>query len=260
MKDWPDGCIDLTVTSPPYDNLRDYKGYVFDFEPIAQQLYRVTKDGGVVVWVVGDQSINGSETGTSFRQALYFKEIGFNLHDTMLYLKENPTPLNHNRYEQGFEYMFALSKGSPRTFNPMKIPCLNPGKLERYSESRRRNFGPNHAMRRYTCVQYRVTSKSKICPNVFIYKLGLERPGHPGPFPGPLARDQILSWSNESDLVLDPFVGSGTTCVQATLWNRNYLGIDISQEYCDLAKQRIQESIAQQQLFQPLPGSGPTWR
>lgn len=122
MRQMDDGCIDLTVTSPPYDNLRKYNGYCFDFENIAKELYRVTKDGGVVVWVVGDATIKGSETGTSFRQALYFMDCGFNLHDTMIYKKKNPIPQNHNRYEQCFEYMFVLSKGKPSTFNPIKEP------------------------------------------------------------------------------------------------------------------------------------------
>src|SRR5271165_639315 len=118
--------IDLTVTSPPYDNLRNYNGYDFDFETIARELYRVTKSGGVVVWIVMDQTKNGSETGTSFRQALFFKECGFNIHDTMIYASEKP-PLTHNRYEQKFEYMFILSKGKPKTFNPIMEPCKRPG-------------------------------------------------------------------------------------------------------------------------------------
>ena len=122
----PDNCIDLTITSPPYDNLRLYEGYTFDFTPIATQLYRVTKPGGVVVWVVGDQTIEGSETGTSFRQALEFMEAGFRLHDTMIYTTNKP-PLTHRRYEQGFEYMFVLSKGRPKTFNPIRIPCTYKG-------------------------------------------------------------------------------------------------------------------------------------
>ena len=128
MRDFPADCIDLTVTSPPYDNLRTYGGAVnaFDFEPIAQELFRVTKPGGVVVWVVGDATVNGSETGTSFRQALRFMEIGFRLHDTMIYEKENYIPLTHNRYEQCFEYMFVFSKGTPKTFHPKLIPCRHP--------------------------------------------------------------------------------------------------------------------------------------
>jgi DNA modification methylase len=123
MAELPENCIDLTVTSPPYNKLRKYKGFVFPFEQIAAQLYRVTKKGGVVVWVVGDATIKGSETGTSFRQTLHFMEINFRLHDTMVYAKNNYVPLTHNRYEQQFEYMFVFSKGKPKTFNPIMIPC-----------------------------------------------------------------------------------------------------------------------------------------
>jgi len=132
MKDMPDNSVDLTVTSPPYDNLRDYKGYTFDFEGIAQELYRITKTGGVVVWVVGDATINGSETGTSFKQALYFKEIGFNLHDTMIYKSKKP-PLTHNRYEQEFEYMFIFSNGRPQVFCPIKIASNRVGERKKYN-------------------------------------------------------------------------------------------------------------------------------
>jgi len=140
MRRFPDNYIDLVVTSPPYDNLRSYQGYSFNFEFIAKQLYRVTKQGGVVVWVVNDATIKGSETGTSFKQALYFKEIGFNLHDTMIYAKENTPPKTHNRYEQQFEYMFVFSKEKPKTFNPITIPCRYAGKSStsthrRYSDS-----------------------------------------------------------------------------------------------------------------------------
>lgn len=125
MQELADESIDLTVTSPPYDNLRKYNGYTFDFETIARQLYRVTKPGGVVVWVVGDATIKGSETGTSFRQALGFMETGFKLHDTMIYRKENYTPLTHKRYEQTFEYMFVFSKGPPGSTNQQHVILLS---------------------------------------------------------------------------------------------------------------------------------------
>ena len=125
MARMPDGFIDLTVTSPPYDNLREYKGFSFPFENIAKELYRVTKDGGVLVWVVADSVIDGSESGTSFKQALYFKEQGFNLHDTMIYQKNSyPFPPT-NRYYQQFEYMFVFSKKKPNTANLLKCESGN---------------------------------------------------------------------------------------------------------------------------------------
>ncbi len=250
LKLLPDNYIDLTVTSPPYDDLRTYKGYSFDFKPIAKELYRVTKPGGVVVWVVADATINGSETGTSFKQALYFKdECGFNLYDTMIYAKVNYVPLTHNRYEQAFEYMFVFSKGKPNTFNPITIPCENSGKLEKYGLDRRQNYGKKHAMRLYNETTFIPTKDRKIAPNIFYYTLGREKTGHPAPFPEKLAEDHILSWSNPGDIILDPFIGSGTTGKMAAKHNRYYIGFDISEEYCELARKRIADFTAQQTIF-----------
>ena len=235
----PDGHIDLTVTSPPYDNLRQYKGYSFDFESVARALYRVTKKGGVVVWVVGDVTNKGSESGTSFRQALFFKEIGFNLHDTMIYQKVNYVPLTHNRYEQTFEYMFVLSKGKPNAFNPLSVACKGAGKIEKYGLSRRQNHGSEHSMRLYAETEFKATKDTKISSNIFPYTLGKEKTGHPAPFPEKLAEDHILSWSNESNLVYDPFTGSGTTGKMALKHGRRFIGSEISQEYVDLANNRM---------------------
>lgn len=242
MSRMPDNHIDLTVTSPPYDDLRKYNGYSFEFEKIAKELFRVTKKGGVVIWVVGDATKNGSESGTSFRQALFFKEVGFRLHDTMIYAKNNFPPLTHNRYEQQFEYMFALSKGKPKTFNPIKVPCKQAGKVERYGTKRRSNFGNNHAMRLYKEETFIATAEEKIAPNIFYYSTGSVRSGHPAAFPDKLAEDQILSWSNEGDLVYDPFTGSGTTGKMAILNNREFEGSEISAEYAEIANRRINEA------------------
>lgn len=239
----PDNHIDLTVTSPPYDDLRTYNGYVFDFEPIAQELYRVTKKGGVVVWVVGDKTHKGSESGTSFKQASYFKEVGFNLHDTMIYQKENYVPLNHNRYEQCWEYMFIFSKGTPTTFNPIKIPCKFPGKIEKYGNQRRQNFGAKHSMRTYEDTVYKATKEDKIKNNIFAYTVGKVKSGHPAAFPDELAEDHIKSWSNEGDLIYDPFSGSGTTWLAAIKNNRRFIGSEISKEYVELAQRRIASVI-----------------
>jgi len=235
---FPDDCIDLTVTSPPYDNLRDYNGYTFDFESIAKELYRVTKQGGVVVWVVGDATVNGSESGTSFKQALYFKEIGFNLHDTMIYKKENPIPLTHNRYEQAFEYMFVFSKGKPKTFNAIKERTITNGQY-----NHRRNTGrvAESATRNRDEITFVKEEKQKI--NVWKYVIGTQSDNgnHPATFPESLARDHILSWSNEGDVVLDPMCGSGTTLKMALHNNRKYIGIEISKEYCTIAENRLKQ-------------------
>ena len=237
MKQMDDACIDLTVTSPPYDNLRTYNGYCFDFENVAKELYRVTKDGGVVVWVVGDATIKGSETGTSFKQALYFKEVGFNLHDTMIYAKENPIPQNHNRYEQSFEYMFVLSKGKPKTFNPLTEPTKNAGKT--FDWGNRKTVMDDNQCRRDRKSEKIVVKDTKIRKNIFTYSVGGGKTGHPAVFPEQLANDHILSWSNPNDIVFDPFMGSGTTAKMAMLNNRRFIGCEISEEYCNIIKDRL---------------------
>jgi site-specific DNA-methyltransferase (adenine-specific) len=244
----PDNCIDLTVTSPPYDNLRTYNGFYFNFEEVAKELYRITKDGGVVVWVVNDATINGSETGTSFRQALYFKEIGFNLHDTMIYKSEKP-PLTHNRYEQKFEYMFVFSKGKPKTFNPIMIDC-------KYAGSNPMGTFRHTGKETQKAHKQSKVNEFKIKGNVWEYATGFQKTTkdkiayqHPAIFPEQLANDHIISWSNPGDLVFDPFVGSGTTAKMALLNGRNFIGIDISDEYCEIARQRLEQAQTQQSLF-----------
>ena len=237
MKIFPEKSIHLTVTSPPYDNLRKYNGYAFKFEEIAKELYRITRDGGIVVWVVGDATIKGSETGTSFKQALYFKKIGFNLHDTMIYGKKNPIPQNHNRYEQCFEYMFIFSKGIPKIFNPLKEPTLNNGKILEWGG--RKTVMDLNQCRRHCKNKLLKTNEFKNRTNIFYYSIGGGNTGHPAVFPEQLAEDQILSWSNENDVVLDCMAGSGTVCVMAKKNKRNYIGIEISQNYIDIINSRL---------------------
>ena len=227
--------IDLIVTSPPYDGLRDYHGYVFNFHGIAAELYRVTKKGGVVVWVVGDQTIKGSETGTSFRQALFFKELGFNLHDTMIYQKSNPVPLTHNRYEQEFEYMFVFSKGTPNTFLPLMVECKHAGK-----QSQKRTFYQTSSQDIPTLGHSNQATKShKQAGNVWVIANIMEMEGHPAAFPEQLAFDHIRTWSNPGDVILDPMTGSGTTLVAAKKLKRKYIGIEISSEYAKIAESRV---------------------
>jgi len=245
MESLPNECIDLTVTSPPYDNLRDYKGYTFDFEAIARQLWRVTKPGGVVVWVVVDETKDGSESGTSFRQALGFMAVGFRLHDTMIYGKENYIPLSHNRYEPQFEFMFVFSKGNPDVFNPMITRSIFGGRAIKRS----RKTYDSHSFRPRDIGQ---TQDTKVRGNIWMYTIGGHgSESHVAQFPEALARDHILSWSNPGDIVLDPMVGSGTTCKMAHLSGRNYLGFDISEEYCQLARQRVANVEVQPFLIPP---------
>ena len=240
MTDFPNDYIDLTVTSPPYDSLREYHGYEFNFEATAKELYRVTKQGGVVVWVVGDATINGSETGTSFRQALYFMECGFNLHDTMIWNKGKFSNPSNNRYYQVFEYMFILSKEKPKTFNPIK-DRLN---------IRQSIINPNGvAQTRQKDGSMKPMSTIRKKPNKFGQRFNIWFNGpqqyidHPAPFPERLARDYIISWSDKGDLVLDPFCGSGTTCKMAIENHREYIGIEISEEYCEIAKRRVRNTV-----------------
>jgi len=236
MKDIDDNSIDLTVTSPPYDNLRTYNGYTFDFENIAKELFRVTKIGGVVVWIVGDATINGSETGTSFKQALYFKEIGFNLHDTMIYGKSNPMPINANRYENAFEYTFVLSKGKPKSVNLIKEKSKTAGTINRGTY-----YKPDGTTVKKTG-SGKLVKDYKVKSNIWFYPVGNNNTkGHPAVFPEKLAEDHIISWSNENDIILDPMCGSGTTCKMALKNNRNYIGIEISPEYVDIANKRIEK-------------------
>lgn len=236
--------VDLTVTSPPYDNLRSYEGKViWDFEKfkdIANKLYEITTDGGVVIWVVGDQTKNGSESGTSFKQALYFKEVGFKLHDTMIYKKINYVPLNHKRFEQCWEYMFCFSKGKPKTFNPILVPCKNAGKVEKYGGDRRTLLDKNQAIKNPDKVYYMATKQYKIHPNIFEYPTGANKSGHPAAFPKKLPYDQIKSWSNENDIVLDPFMGGGTTGIEAIKLNRKFIGIELVEGYYNIAQREFE--------------------
>lgn len=234
IKQLNDNSIDLTITSPPYDNLRVYNGFTWNFEGLVKELYRVTKDGGIVVWIVGDATIKGSETGTSFKQALYFKEIGFKLHDTMIYEKNSPAypaSAKSNRYTQIFEYMFIFSKGTIITAN---LICDKPNKYagcKDYSGKLKNpvpEFSPRNNIWKY------VTSQNG-------YK-------HPAPFPDKLAIDHILSWSNPGDIILDPFIGSGTTARAALRLGRKYIGFEISNDYCNIANDslnRIQTEICE---------------
>lgn len=243
LTDCPPEVIDLTVTSPPYDKARKYNGYSFEFEPLVHQLYRVTKPGGVVIWIVGDTTVNGNETGIPFKQALYFKEAGFLLSDTMIYAKHNPIPGDCGpRYRQAFEYMFCFSKGRPKTFNPITTPVKSTGKVEYFrveKEGRKSYAGGREA------------KAERRLDNIFYYTVGSSSASdtiarkHPAIFPEQLAADQIQTWSNPGDVVLDCFCGSGTTGKMAVTSGRQFIGIDISKEYLDgIARPRIELATA----------------
>jgi site-specific DNA-methyltransferase (adenine-specific) len=233
MKRMPDNFIDLTITSPPYDDLRIYNGYSFDFQSVAFDLFRVTKQGGVVVWIVGDSTIKGSESGTSFRQALGLKEVGFNLHDTMIWRKTNPMPkFKHKRYFDVFEYMFILSKGQPKTFNPLLQPNKRAGELYDYT-AKLKTTGKVRIKKTFNINDERYKD------NIWECAVAKNETDHPAVFPESLIADHIISWSNEGDIVYDPFMGSGTTALAARSLGRTYIGSEISQEYCLIAEGRL---------------------
>jgi len=245
MREIPSKSIDMTITSPPYDNLRDYHGYTFDFKNIAKELYRVTKDGRVVVWVVGDQTKNFCESLTSFKQAIYFvRKCGFNLLDTMIYHKTTVPPAypTLRRYGNSFEYMFILSKGKPSVFNPILLDKIH-GKKKYKSTYRQRD---GSLKKRHT--EYVDTDKKK-ATNLWSYGSGGKDTGHPAVFPEQLANDHIISWSNEGDTVLDPMMGSCTTGVACLRTNRKFIGIEISPEYYKIAKSRIKKELEQGNLL-----------
>jgi len=239
-----DGVIDLVITSPPYDGVRKYNGFAFDIDTLVKELYRTLKVGGVIVWVVGDQVIKGSESGTSFKQALKFMEVGFNLHDTMIYQKNSstyPASQKSNRYTQIFEYMFVFSKEKPKTHN---LICDKPNKWaghKNWGKNTKRigdhlvevgdikpvpNFSPRNNIWTYNN-SGGFASKDKVA-----YK-------HPAIFPEELVKDHIVTWTNVGDLVYDPFMGSGTVAKMCILSGRNYLGSEVSKEYIDICNERL---------------------
>lgn len=236
----PSESVDLVVTSPPYDNLRKYNGIGNTwnhekFKLIANELKRVLKPGGVIVWVVNDKIEKGSKTGTSFRQALYFQEIGLNINDTMIWEKGNPLPqIKQPRYSACFEYMFIFSKGTPKTFNPIMRQCKLGGKLY---DSTAKNMDGESGRHKLT---YNV-NKEMVDYNIWKIAVAQNKTKHPAVFPYEIPYRHIKTWSNEGDVVLDPFMGSGTTALAAIDLNRKYIGIEMVKEYYDICMERIKE-------------------
>lgn len=248
----PDNSLDMVLTSPPYDSMRDYGGKMsWNLEKAAdviKMLYQSLKEGGVCVWVVGDETVDGSETMTSFRHAMMFADAGFRLHDTMIYYKDNPCPVGgSNRYYQAFEYMFVFSKGSPKTFNPLTEPKRNKYNDKRTERVKGFQRDTDGVMRpKYT----KINQEDPKRRNVWLYSLGSsDHTDHPAVFPYELARDHILSWTNEGDLVYDPFMGSGTTAIACIRNRRHFLGNEINKDYYDKCMERIKEEKRQVILF-----------
>ena len=243
MEDFPDNSVDLVVTSPPYDSIRQYHGYSWHCGQTAQEMLRVIKDGGIVVWIVKDGVENGSETGTSFRQALDFMGFGWRLHDTMIYAKKGVNYPRQTRYHDSFEYMFVFSKGAPKTVNLIRDKVNTTAGDS--SSGHCRNDDDSQRLRSETFSE--PITEMGVRQNIWLYNTGFNHSTkdpiafkHPAIFPEALAFDHIRSWSNEGDLVLDPMCGSGTTCKMAKILDRHYIGIDISEKYCEIARKRVE--------------------
>ena len=250
MKRMEPGSVDLVVTSPPYDDLREYNNSstwnLEVFKEIADNLYRVMKDGGVIVWVVNDSTDNGTESLNSFREALYFNEIGFNLNDTMIWRKPNPIPqVKQPRYTQCFEYMFIFSKGAPKTFNPIMIRTKSAGQVR---NGPIRQISKGQAVRKVKSI---TINEQMTDYNVWDITISQNKTDHPAVYPLELAKKHILSWSNEGDLVFDPFLGSGTTGIAAKLLDREFVGTEIDKEYFEIARARIDNAFGNYDAKEP---------
>lgn len=261
MVNMDDNSVDMVLTSPPYDDLRtynkhltgnrtEYNGYSFPFEQIAQELFRVVKKGGVVVWVVGDATNKGSETGTSFRQALYFKECGFDLYDTMIYQKTGTPFPQKDRYNQTFEYMFVFSKGKPKTFNPIMKKNVTAGAVRHSRKFRTADGEMKPGFNGKPINEYGIEN------NIWLIKNGMNKSTkdliafeHPAIFPEELALKHIISWSNKGDLIYDPFMGSGTTAKASIQLDRNWIGSELDNDYCTICEKRLTSVTTQTQLF-----------
>ena len=261
MQQIDNNSVDMVLTSPPYDDLRtynkhlsgnrtEYNGYSFPFEQIAQELFRIVKKGGVVVWVVGDATNKGSETGTSFRQALYFKECGFDLYDTMIYQKTGTPFPQKDRYNQTFEYMFVFSKGKPKTFNPIMKKNVTAGAVRHSRKFRTADGEMKPGFNGKPINEYGIEN------NIWLIKNGMNKSTkdlvafeHPAIFPEELALKHIISWSNKSDLIYDPFMGSGTTAKASIQLDRNWIGSELDNNYCTICEKRLSSVTTQTQLF-----------
>jgi DNA modification methylase len=261
MANMDDNSVDMVLTSPPYDDLRtynkhltgnrtEYNGYSFPFEQIAQELFRVVKKGGVVIWVVGDATNKGSETGTSFRQALYFKECGFDLYDTMIYQKTGTPFPQKDRYNQIFEYMFVFSKGKPNTFNPIMKKNVTAGAVRHSRKFRNADGEMVDGFNGKPINEYGVDN------NVWVMRNGMYKSTkdivafeHPAIFPEELAVRHVVSWTKENDLIYDPFMGSGTSAKAAIQLKRNWIGSEIDKGYCDVCEKRLSGMTNQETLF-----------
>ena len=237
MATWPDACIDLVVTSPPYDDLRKYGGHSWDFPAVARELTRILKPGGVMVWVVGDATVDGSETLTSMKQAIHFREVcGLNVHDTMIWEKTGMLP-TQDRYYAVVEYMMVFAKGKPKAMNFIADrPTTAGGRVQKKDAVINKG---NHQSGNGYFVRNEMARRT----NIWRIPIGGNATGHPAPFPLALAKDHIQTWSNQGDIVLDCFNGSGTTCKAAKELGRRFIGIEVNPEYVAICEKRVAQGV-----------------
>ena len=234
--------VDLIITSPPYDDLRSYNSVV-NFELVANKLYSILNDGGVLIWNCNDRTKDGSESLTSFKTVIMFTENGFKLNDTMIWEKTNPMPqVKQPRYNQVFEYMFVLSKGKPKTFNPIMVDCKT-ANLNYKSTCKQISKGKQRIKKEL------IINKQKVDSNIWKMAIAQNKTEHTAVFPLELPTRHIKSWSNENDIVLDPFMGSGTTGVACKNLNRKFIGIELDDKYFEIAKERIEDTVVEKGLF-----------
>ncbi len=243
MRMMPSQSIDLVVTSPPYDDLRTYGGHSWDFYGVAWNLKRLLKPGGVIVWIVNDATKDGSETGTSMRQALHFKEIGLNLHDTMIWRKDGCQFPATNRYYPIFEYMFVFSHHRPKSCNQISDRQNKWAGVNVHGTNRQADGSTKRCNAQQRGIS-RPVKEIGVRYNVWdIPHYSVSGESHPATFPESLARDHILTWSNEGDVVLDPFSGSGTTAKMAKHNGRRFIGIEVNPEYVEISRERLAQGV-----------------
>ena len=241
MKNIPKNSVDCIITSPPYDDLRDYNSTI-NYETLIHLFYNALNNGGIVVWNVDDRISTGSKTLSSFKQALLFKEIGFNVNDIIIWKKTNPIPqLKRSHYQHSYEFMFVFSKGFPKTFNPILVNCSCAGK--QLSSGKVASKNKKRKSKSIT------VNEQKIASDIWEFPICHNDTNHPAVFPLELPLLHIKSWTNENDTVLDPFMGSGTTGIACKMLNRNFIGIELDENYFKTAKERIERYSVNKKLF-----------
>lgn len=251
MKKIPDNSVDIVVTSPPYDGIRDYNGFNFDLHETGRGLIRILKEGGIVAMVIQDQTKNFGKTLTSFKTIIdWCDNIGFKLFECVIYRKHGSEGAWWtNRFRVDHEYMPIFLKGEkPQYFNKenLKVPSIHGGKVMTGSGSRRTDGKTNARVTR-------PINTMKCRGTIWNYLMAGDKDPikrqHPAPFPDQIPLDFIECFCPPGGVVLDPFMGSGSTAVAAKKLNRKYIGFDTSEEYIKIAHARLRNTETQLKVF-----------